>query len=100
MLVAFIISLSILSMSFSFFKNDYVDIAEGIRDKVGKNLAKKHHMDFIGTTGGMIECVRLIGFDFSVYRIIDLDQARCIIVDCVEELLKAINENEKIRPFY
>ncbi len=97
--VVSIVITSIFFISFSFFKRDYVDIAEGIRDKVGKNLAKKHHMDFIGTTGGMIECVRIIGFDFSIYRIIDQDQARCIIVDCVEELLKAFNENQKIRPF-
>jgi len=89
----------LLVMSFSFFKSSYSDIASNIIAKVGKKMAKKHKMDFIGTSGGMIDCVRMVGFSFEINRPVSRDEARYLIVDCVEELLKAFNENEKIRPF-
>ena len=90
---------ALIVMSFSFFKPSYSDIASNIIAKVGKNLAKKHKMDFVGTSGGMIDCVRMVGFSFQINRPVSRDEARYLIVDCVEELLKAFNENEKIRPF-
>ena len=95
----FSLVMALIVMSFSFFKSDYSDIASGIRNKVGKNLAKKHKMDFIGTSSGMMDCVRMVGFSFEINRPVSRDEARYLIVDCVEELLKAFNENEKIRPF-
>lgn len=97
--IILVISIAILAMSFSFFrKKDYSDLASEIRNKTGKALAKKHRMDVIAVGGGMMDNVYNIALSFQIYRIINQDEARYIIVDCVEELLKAFNENEAIRP--
>lgn len=97
-----LIIVSPLILSFSFFKSksrDYADIAREIRGKIGKKLTKKHHMDLIGVGGGMMGSVYMIGLGFQIHHPMDRNEARERIVDCVEELLKAINENEEIRPF-
>jgi hypothetical protein len=92
-----------LVFSFSFFKSkkprDYEDMANEISAKVAKKLAKKHQMDWIGEGGGMMGSVYLIGLSFQIHHPLDRDEARERIVDCVEELLAAVNANEEIRPF-
>ena len=91
-----------LILSFSFFKSkprDYADIAREIRTQIGKKLAKKHQMDLIGVGGGMMGSVYMIGLTFQIHHPMDRDEARARIVDCVEELLAAVNSNEEIRPF-
>lgn len=100
-----IILLSIIAqllLSFNFFKSksrDYTDMAREIRTNVGKKLAKKHHMDLIGVTGGMMGSVYLIGVHFQIHHPMNSDEARERIIDCVQELLAAVNANEEIRPF-
>jgi hypothetical protein len=86
-------------MSFSFFKRDYADIAREIRGKVGKKLSKKHQMDLIGIGGGMIKTVNLICLSFQIDHPLERGEARYLVVDCVEELLNAINNNEEVRPY-
>lgn len=92
-----------LTVSFSFFKSkkprDYADVAREIRASVGKNLSKKHQMDVIGEGGGMMGSVYMIALSFQIRHPLDRNEARARIVDCVEELLTAINSNEEIRPF-
>lgn len=96
--ILLLLTIAGLTMSFCFFKRTYADKARDIRNHVGKNLAKKHHMDLVGKGGGMIDCVREISLSFQVRRILSQDEARWIVIDSVEELLKAFNENEDIRP--
>lgn len=94
--------LSSITMSFSFFKSnprDYADVAREIRSKVGKKLASRHQMDCIGVGGGMMGSVYMIELAFQIHHPMDATEARSRIVDCVEELLKAINDNEEIRPY-
>jgi hypothetical protein len=92
-----------LMLSFSFFKSkkprDYEDMANEISAKVAKKLAKKHHMDWIGEGGGMMDSVNMIALSFRIHHPLDRDEARKRIIDCVEELLAAVNANEEIRPF-
>ena len=97
-----LIFIVVSTSSFLFFKSkprDYVDMAHEIRAKVGKQLAQKHHFAVVGITGGMMDCVYLVGLSFQIYRPMDRDEARYRLVDCVEEMLRAINENEEIRPY-
>jgi len=96
--ITLILTIAVCIMSFSFFKTSYSDVAQQIRNKAGKQLAKKHKMEIAAVGGGMMGCVREIALSFQIRRILSQDEARCLIVDCVEELLKAFNENEKIRP--
>lgn len=91
-----------LLLSFSFFKpkqRDYEVMANEISVKVAKAIINKHHMDWIGEGGGMMGSVYMISLSFQIHHPMDRDEARIRIVDCVEELLKAVNENEEIRPF-
>ena len=101
-LIISLITIASLTLSFSFFKpkpRDYADIAREIRAKVGNNLSKKHQMDLIGEGGGMMGSVYMIGLNFQIRHPLDRKEARERIVDCVEELLAAVNSNEEIRPF-
>lgn len=94
--------ITVLTTSFLFFNTkprDYVDMAHEIRAKVATKLARKHHMAVVGITGGMMDCVYTVGVSFQMYRPMDRNEVRYRLVDCVEELLKAINENEEIRPY-
>jgi len=89
-------------MSFSFFKSkprNHAEIAREIRGKVGKKLAKKHGMNLVGVSGGMMGSVYMIGLRFQIRHPMDRDEARMRIVDCVEELLTAVNANQEIRPY-
>ena len=84
-ILLFFLILAPLVVSFNFFKKNYADQAQEMRNKVGKNLAKKHRMDFFGTSGGMMNCVRMVGFSFEVSRPVSRDEARFLLVDCVED---------------
>lgn len=88
----------LITVSFSFFKKDYADRACDIRSRVGKQLAKKYRMQVIGSGGGFMDTVNEVFISFELRRVLDKDEARCLIVDCVETMLKAYNEDEKIRP--
>jgi hypothetical protein len=94
--------IAMLTLSFNFFKSkprDHADIAREIRGKVARKLSKKHQMDCIGVGGGMMDSVYMIGLTFQIYHIMDQAEARERIVDCVEEILNAINGNQEIRPY-
>lgn len=94
--------LVITTSSFGWFKSktrDYEDIASEIRGKTAEKLARRHKMDLVGVVGGMIEKVNIVGLHFQVYHALDRNEARGLIVDCVEEMLKAYNENEEVRPY-
>ena len=91
-----------LLLSFSFFKSkprDYEVIANEISAKVAKTLIKRHQMDWVGEGGGMMGSVYMISMSFQIHHLMDRVESRERIVDCVEELLAAINSSEEIRPF-
>ncbi len=101
-MIILLIIIAPLTSSFSFFKSkprDYEDMANEISAKVAKKLIKKHQMDLIGVGGGMMGSVYMIGLSFQIHHPMDRNEARVRIVDCVEELLAAVNANEEIRPF-
>lgn len=102
-IIIFIIIFAPLSFSFTFFKSkkprDYEVIANEITAKVAKRLTKKHQMDWIGEGGGMMGSVYMLGLSFQIHHPLVRNEARELIVDCVQELLAAVNTNEEIRPF-
>jgi hypothetical protein len=85
---------------FSFFDSsyDYVKQADKISSKVTARLAKRHNMIACGGSGGMMDTVNHVGISFQKVGVFSKDEARKIVVDCVEELLRAFNEDEEIRP--
>ena len=100
--VSFLVLILFSFSSFSFFKSkkrNYEDMANEISIKVAKKLCKKHQMNWVGEGGGMMHSVYMIGLSFQINHVMDQNEARMRLVDCVEELLAAINENKEIRPY-
>lgn len=77
----------------------YVAMAQKIQGKVGKKLSKKHSMDFFGVRSGMMEQVNMLGLLLEIRHPLDREEARKLIIDSVEELLAAVNDNKEIRPY-
>lgn len=77
----------------------YVEMASKIRSEIAQKLAKRHSMKISGISGGMADCVNMLGLDFQIQGPLTKDELRRILINSVLELLKAINENEEIRPF-
>jgi hypothetical protein len=77
----------------------YDKIVNVIMSRSGKRLAKKHGLRQIGITEGMMDCVRLMGFSFQIFRSMDKQESRAMLVDCVQDFLSDINGEEKIRPY-
>lgn len=84
--------------SFLFKKKDHCYIAHSITNKIAPILASKYKMEWNGTGGGMMGGVNMLSISFDIFRPLEKNEARKILVDCVEIYLKAINENEEIRP--
>jgi len=77
---------------------DYVEIAHGISNRIATKLEKKHHMKAMGTAGGMMGNIYMMGISFDIRRPLTQQEGRKIIVSCVEEYLQAINNNVDVRP--
>lgn len=77
----------------------HVVLAGKILKEMEKKLSAQYHMRAISDTVGLIENVNLLGLGFQIRGPLTQDQLRVILVDCVEEFLAAINNNDEIRPF-
>jgi len=78
---------------------EYVVIAQQIRTDVAAKLSKRYNMQVIGVTGGLADCVNVLGLSFQIRGPLIKEELRRILVDCVEEFLIPINTNERLRPF-
>lgn len=78
---------------------EYIAISDKIRVEVAKNLIKRHSMLVVGTRDGMIDCLNMVGLNFQIQGPLGKEILRSILIDSVEEFLKQINTDEKIRPF-
>lgn len=77
----------------------YDVIARNIMIKASKRLAEKHSLRFCGVSGGMMGCVKLMGVTYQLNRSMDKIEARAVIVDCIQEILEDINQNEPVRKY-
>lgn len=62
-------------------------------------LKKKYGLKLLAVKEGMMDCVKLIGPQFQIYKELTKDEARSLVVNCVQDLLEEINKDEKIRPY-
>lgn len=100
---SFLLLLCACSLLLSLKRSDqgvnYVKIADKIVAKTANTLCKKHQLSCIADSAGMMHCVYMVGMSFEIRCTLDENEARIILIDCVEELLEAINSNKEIRPF-
>ena len=69
-------------------------------NRQGKILGKKYHMEQSGNGLGGMDKVWLMTIAFDRYGTpINEQEARSLVVHCVEDLLEAINNDEQLRPY-
>lgn len=77
----------------------HVIVAEKFMERMKIKLIKKHHFNFLGTYNGMFKTINLMGFIFELDRNVTKDEGRRIFIDCMNEFLDAINQDDSIRPY-
>ncbi len=81
------------------FETDYEKVADAITAKVAKKIRREKNLILIGTGGGMMDDIKMMAMSFCYYQEVDIEDARKLLVYCVEEYLNAINASEKVRPY-
>lgn len=77
----------------------YVSMAKGIMEEMSKVLPKKYGMEVVSTTAGLARSVNVLGLGFQIDGPLTKEQLREILVNCEEEFLARVNQNENIRPY-
>ena len=77
----------------------YVTYSNLITNQFIKDLKKKHNFHYAGGGGGFLYDVKNITLDFESHKILNVNEARKLFLECSEELLVRINSDDKIRPF-
>lgn len=77
----------------------YDKIANQIRQKTIEKLSNKYKLRPVGLKGGMQGCINIMGCDFQLNRKMEKDEARAMLVDCMQEFLADINKNVSIRKY-
>jgi hypothetical protein len=76
------------------------DLVYEILETTSKKLEKKHRMKAIGTGIGMpAGIVELLALSFEKTGPISKDLTREVVIDCVQEMVNAVNTNERIKPY-
>ena len=84
--------------SFGYQSPRYVKLAHEITEKTAKKLKEQKGFSLAGTGGQMMDDIQMMMMGFNFYKVVDIETARQLLVDSVQEYLSAINSNEKIRP--
>jgi hypothetical protein len=74
-------------------------LADEVTYKTAEILSKKYNLVPIGTGGSAMYDIKRLALSFNCYRLLSIEQARGLIVTCVQEYLYQINTNTEIRPF-
>ena len=85
--------------SFTSQEPDYEKIADKITVKTAKKLEEEKGLILIGIGGRMMHDIQMMMMGFNYYHEVDIDNARHLLVDSVEEYLSAINASEEVRPY-
>lgn len=78
---------------------NYVNLACKLNMGAAKKLAKRHGMKIVHESSGLMDSVNMLGFGLDINRPLTREEARVILLDCIQELITTVNENEQIRPF-
>ncbi len=80
-------------------KANYGKIANAITAKTAKKLENEKGLIPVGTGGQMMNDIQMMMIGFNYYHVVDIDTARHLLVDSVEEYLSDINASEEVRPY-
>lgn len=88
-------------MFFSWFEPVDPHIREAARFKkeINKQLKEKYNLSIGGTGGGFVDQINTLGMTYEIKGFFTVDEARILMVSCMEEVYEAINADLAIRPF-
>ena len=90
---------AVMCYSCSWPSVNYVKLSHKITNRTAKKLKQEKGLILIGTGGGMMNDIKMMMMGFNYYKVVDIDEARKLLIYCVEEYLNAINGDEKVRPY-
>ena len=94
-----LISLLLICSSCISLPEDYTHIAAKIRRKTATQLEKEKGLWAIGTPGQMYNDIEEIGLEFEYFHLVNLEEARELLVYAIQVFLNNINSNKEVRPF-
>ena len=75
-----------------------VKLANQVNEKTAKNIYKKNKLRCTETGGTMTNDVEMMRMSLNTKEELDIPKCRKLIIECIDEYLKNINSDEKIRP--
>jgi hypothetical protein len=76
-----------------------VQLVNEISDKVAKKLMDDHQLRLAGVGSQMMDQIKMIALSFSYSSPVDLEKARELLLVATDELVNAVNVDERIRPY-
>jgi len=85
--------------SFRYKESDYCKIADQIVNNYVREFATPRGLELYGYGGAMMNDIQKIELDFFCFEALNVDNARILYVEMMEELLNRINRHKKIHPY-
>lgn len=77
----------------------YCEIIDNITHKFLREYIKPKGLICIGSGGSMMDDVKKVSLSFVSFKALNVEEARILYVDIIEEYLKRVNSDEEVRPF-
>ncbi len=91
--------LLLLLAPLSVFGANYVKMSERIVKRYNKEVAKPKKLYLSGSGGAMMNDIQRVILNFQSCELLNINEARTLYVEMMEDFLSRMNENEKIRPY-
>jgi hypothetical protein len=78
---------------------NYEVLANRVIKQTAEQLRLEKDLRAIGTVGQMMGDIQLLGIEFYYYHLVNLSEARELLVYASQVFLKNINENKEVRPY-
>ncbi len=88
-----------MAMVSCFAVGEHCQYADKVMHSYSKKVKKEKDLDAFGMGGELMSNVKSLYLKYVSDSKITLDEARPLLVECIEDLLKEVNNNEKIRPY-
>lgn len=79
--------------------SEKVLLARQVRKKALAQLKREKELYPCGVGGGMMDQIKMLALSFDYYKLVDIEQARELLVYSTTLFLNIINENMEIRPY-
>jgi hypothetical protein len=77
----------------------HVKAGLAVMHRLQRELVSQHGFALVAVDTAMMNCVELGGFGFQIREPHTLEEAQLLAIDCAETMIRAFNEDEKVRPY-